>query len=1111
MIQLPNSDDASDQDPARPGRGTRNSAVNENVPADGSLNMASVLEALRKTKAGMQRLGDRLSEPLAIVGIGCRFPGATSPDDFWELLHQGRAVDTHAGDRWTNELKSDREKQPGRITANRVGWLDQIDQFDAAFFGISGREAASLDPQQRLLLEVAWETFENAGIAPQSCRGRRVGAFVGMCSNDYLYRLTRRDSESIDTYMSTGNAHGAAAGRLSYVMDWRGPSVAVDTACSSSLTAVHLAARSLRYGDCDMAIAMGVNVILAPELSISLSQAGMLSPTGRCHAFSSDADGFVRGEGCGAVLLKRLSDAIKDQDPILCVVRGSATNQDGRSVGLTAPNGNAQQAVIRAAIADARLTAEQIDYLETHGTGTPLGDPIEVDALRQVFGPSREPSRPLQIGSVKTNVGHLEGAAGIAGMIKVILSLKNNYLPPHLHCDELSKAIDWQWPVEVIRQKRSWESAKPRIAGVSSFGFGGSNAHVILSDAPSVHPLSPAASTEGTVIARPVASGVQLENSPAPNLTPQPSLFVLSAKSPKALRQYAERFAASLSAISLPLVDVCFSAATTRDVFEHRIGIVAGTTQELVAELQRYADGNPSSQTITEVSTSENRLLGDDRVCELRSVAMAFLRGETISWKEHFPPTAKRVPLPTYPFQRSRRWIDDTPVCLPMSALSSKSVAPVDRLATTLLSTTHDAPARNVSTGHALLQRKLNLAGKETIFETNLEQFTYLHDHVVRGMKLFPAAGLLELALEAGRAVSPDLTSIDSFKILRPLPLRGSDPTCVQVIVSPGEQTRELTIAALDTLSENGQWHTIAQCRVANMSPQSDTPCPSEIPSHAPTEDETLALNTQCGTETSAHDHYKAMHDAGLNYGPAFRGLQSRRNTVVDGQTASTGRTKLPSGLDSDGYQLHPALLDACFQVAAGVIPSSTNAWIPVGVDHVAAHQSANADQTLQVTSTLRRSSNASTEDDSLSIDLTITDADGSPVMTVTGLTLTPITIVAPATTTADESASDTDSANQQQKSPEEIRQDLHERIAEIMGLEIDEVPLAQSLDALGLDSLMAFELRDEMQQEFGIEVPLDLFFEDSTLDTFLNQVIEQIATAEPPVASEDGWVEGAL
>ena len=253
------------------------------------------------------------------------------------------------------------------------------------------------------------------------------------------------------------------------------------------------------------------------------------------------------------------------------------------------------------------------------------------------------------------------------------------------------------------------------------------------------------------------------------------------------------------------------------------------------------------------------------------------------------------------------------------------------------------------------------------------------------------------------------------------------------------------------------------------------------------------------------------MHDAGLNYGPAFQGLQSRRTTVVDGQTVSTGLTKLPSGLDSDGYQLHPALLDACFQVAAGVVPSSTNAWIPVGIDHVQTHQSANTDQTLQVTSMLRRSAGGETEDDSLSIDLAITDADGSPVMSVTGLTLTPITIVAPATSTSDESASETDSANQQQKSPEEIRQHLHERIAEIMGLEIDEVPLAQSLDALGLDSLMAFELRDEMQQEFGIEVPLDLFFEDSTLDTFLNQVIEQIANAEPPVASEDGWVEGAL
>ncbi|MBB3210249.1 acyl transferase domain-containing protein [Rhodopirellula rubra] len=1111
MIQLPNSDDAADQDPSRSGRGPRNPAAGENTSAAGNVNMASVLEALRKTKAGMQRLGDRLSEPLAVVGIGCRFPAAPSPDAFWNLLQNGDAADTHAGDRWSSELASGQEKQPGRITANRVGWLDQIDQFDAAFFGISGREAVSLDPQQRLLLEVAWETLENAGIAPQSCRGRRVGAFVGMCSNDYLYRLTRRDPEAIDTYMSTGNAHGAAAGRLSYVMDWRGPSVAVDTACSSSLTAVHLAARSLRYGDCDMAIAMGVNVILAPELSISLSQAGMLSPTGRCHAFSSDADGFVRGEGCGAVLLKRLSDAVKDNDPIYCVVRGSATNQDGRSVGLTAPNGHAQQAVIRAAIADARLSAEQIDYLETHGTGTPLGDPIEIDALRQVFAPSREPSRPLRIGSVKTNVGHLEGAAGIAGIIKVILSLKNRCLPPHLHCDRLSEAIDWNWPVEVTRDKQSWESPQPRVAGISSFGFGGSNAHVILSDAPAVHPLSPAASPEGTVVARPVASGLELESGLEPINNAGPSLFVLSAKSSLALRQYAAKFVDALSTQPQSLSDVCFSVATTRDCFEHRMGIVAESLEELIDELRRFADGNPSSRVISEVSASENRLIGDDRVCLLRGVAMSFLRGETIEWKDHFPPTAKRVTLPTYPFQRSRRWLDDAPVCLPMSAICPSEIASIDKSLTQRDNNAGDpksvaASATNDTLLSSLLQRKLNLAGDETIFETDLSSFSYLHDHVVRGMTLFPAAGLVELALAAGKAVSPALNAIESLQIARPLPIRSDGPTWVQVIVSPGEQNRRLRVATLDA-SNGGSWRTVAECQLKTQTPQTGVNRTAAITDDIEFSRDELAADH----EITNHEHYQIMRDAGLNYGDTFRGLRSRRDAVVGQRIVSIGETGLPETLDSHGYQMHPAWLDACLQVAAGLIPESQNAWIPVGFDRISAHRIPAQNQPLRVMATRQGSDDLSAIDDSLSIDLTINDGSGQLVMTIEGLTLTPIAILPTGNKPTADDICETTAGTSPERSPAEIREHLHERIAEIMGLELDEVPLAQSLDALGLDSLMAFELRDEMQQDFGIEVPLDLFFEASTLDTFLNQVIERIATVDPPVANEDGWVEGAL
>ncbi len=355
-----------------------------------------VAAALHAATTKLQRVRERMHEPLAVIGVGCRFPGSHGPTRFWEMLVHGHCpISQTPKDRWSDSLTATQTKQQGKITSNQGAFLEDVDRWDAAFFGISRREAVSLDPQHRLLLTVAWETLEHAGLDPDQLRGSRTGVFVGMCSSDYLHRLTTRELPQIDAYLGTGNAHAAAVGRLSYLLHWQGPSIAVDTACSSSLTAVHLAARSLRARDCDLALVGGVNLILSPELSINLSQAGMLSPTGRCHTFSSDADGFVRGEGCGVLLLKRLSDARADGDRILCLLRGSAVNQDGRSNGLTAPNGLAQQAVIRSALADAQLQPHEIDYIEAHGTGTPLGDPIEMGALGSVFAPHRPPQQPL--------------------------------------------------------------------------------------------------------------------------------------------------------------------------------------------------------------------------------------------------------------------------------------------------------------------------------------------------------------------------------------------------------------------------------------------------------------------------------------------------------------------------------------------------------------------------------------------------------------------------------------------------------------------------------------------------------------------------------------------
>lgn len=364
-------------------------------------------------------------EPIAIVGMGCRYPGGVSDlESFWSLLRRGvDAISEVPESRWDMDRYS-RPGGPGNSSTRFGGFIDRHDEFDAHFFGIAPREAVSMDPQQRLLLETAWEALENAGRASQRLEGSRTGVFVGVSGIDYGKLLLSRDPAQFDAYAVPGASHAVAAGRISYLLGLQGPCLALDTACSSSLVALHLACRSLRGDECNMALAGGVNLLLTPEVTIALSQANMLAADGRCKTFDSAADGFVRGEGAGVLVLRRLSDAIADGDRILAVIRGSAINQDGRSNGLTAPSGPAQESVIRDALSDAGLEPADVQYVEAHGTGTRLGDPIELQALASVLCADRGANDPLTLGSVKTNFGHLESAAGIAGVMKAVSTLR---------------------------------------------------------------------------------------------------------------------------------------------------------------------------------------------------------------------------------------------------------------------------------------------------------------------------------------------------------------------------------------------------------------------------------------------------------------------------------------------------------------------------------------------------------------------------------------------------------------------------------------------------------------------------------------------------------------
>jgi acyl transferase domain-containing protein len=542
------------------------------LPADTPLE-PRVRAALRAAAGRLEAARLQRSEPLAVIGMACRFPQAASLADFWQLLAEGRdAITAAPPERWdSRSLQATAAKARGRLAFTGGGFLADVDRFDCGFFEISHREARSLDPQQRLLLEIAWETLEHAGIAPATTAGGRHGVFAGICSNDYLLRLAQADLAAVDPYFSTGNAHGTAAGRVAYFLRWQGPALAIDTACSSSLVAVHLAMQSLHDDECDTALALGVNLMLAPQLGVSLSQAGVLSPSGACRAFAAGADGFVRGEGCGGILLKRLSRARQDGDRIVAVLRGSAINQDGRSNGLTAPNGTAQQAVIRAALEDAGLAADEIDYVEAHGTGTPLGDPIEMHALSSVFSPR---ARPLRVGSVKTNIGHLEGAAGIAGLIKTCLALDHGLIPRHLHFDRPSEQIAWAEGFEIPRDVAAWErqQGRPRRAGVSSFGFGGTNAHVIVEE-------PPAAAAEP----------------PGPPPGRECGWLKLSAQSPAVLRAQARRLAealaddGTLAAARLP--ELVFAANVGRGDMACRAAVAAPSRARLLRGLTSLSRG----------------------------------------------------------------------------------------------------------------------------------------------------------------------------------------------------------------------------------------------------------------------------------------------------------------------------------------------------------------------------------------------------------------------------------------------------------------------------------------------------------------------------------------
>ncbi len=605
------------------------------------------LVEIRRLRAELESCRRGQLEPVAIIGLAVRLPGGiTSPEGFWKALAEGKdLITTVPPERWNAQAYwSPDGDQPGTMYDTHGGFLSDIDAFDADLFGIHPREAASMDPQHRILLELTWEALERATIDPRSLKNTQTGIYLGLTNSDYG-RLLIDAPRTIDGYTGVGAAASIAAGRLAYFLGTHGPALAIDTACSSSLVAVHQAVQSLRKGEIDLAIVGAANLILSPEMNVSFSRTRMLSRDGRCKTFDASADGYVRAEGCCVVVLKRLADAARDNDRVLAKIHGTAVNQDGRSAGITAPNGPAQEAVMRAALADAGVQPGEISYVEAHGTGTPLGDPMEVQAIGAVYGAGRSSEAPLRIGSVKTNLGHTEAAAGLTGLIKTLLMMQPGHgIAPNLHFKQPSPQIDWaRWAIEVPVQLTAWSNEATRYAGVSSFGFSGTNAHLIVGCPEEV--AAPGAVRNETDVTE-----------------EKEWLLRLSANNEAALRILAHRYVDYLRQTDENFRDICFTTAAGRAQLKHRLAVIARNAEAAAELLESWLNGRAVAGVMTSADTLQASQ-PDGGTDELKRIQQEFVAGGTPRQADQFwQGPRRRVALPLYPFQRQRYWFGDPPL-----------------------------------------------------------------------------------------------------------------------------------------------------------------------------------------------------------------------------------------------------------------------------------------------------------------------------------------------------------------------------------------------------------------------------------------------------------------
>jgi polyketide synthase PksM len=842
---------------------------------------------------------DEVEEPLAIIGMSGTMPQSPDLDSFWRHLEQRDDLITEIpSDRWDwREIYGDAHADDNKTPVKWGGFIPEVDKFDPLFFGISPKEAGCMDPQQRLFLETVWKTIEDAGYRPSELAGTRTGIFVGVSTSDYI-ELYDKQALGIVPQTSTGMANSVVANRVSYLLGLHGPSEPVDTACSSALVAIHHAVEAIRSGSCDQAIAGGVNVILTPTLHISFSKAGMLSEDGRCRTFDKDASGYVRGEGVGAIWIKPLSKAEADGDHIYGLIRGSAVNHGGRANSLTAPNPNAQAELLFSAYSRAGIDPGTVGYIETHGTGTRLGDPVELNGLKKAFarlyearGEEVPSEKRCALGSVKTNVGHLETAAGIAGVLKVLLALRHGKLPGNVHFHELNPFIRLEdSPFYVLDETRTWEPLKdrqgrvlPRRAGVSSFGFGGANAHLILEEY-----VAPRGST-------PVELGA--------------NVVVLSAKDDERLMDQVRQLASFLESHSVEWTSLVYTLQLGREAMPSRLAIVASGLEELKEKLAQVAGGQlkvagvhrgqvegtgEGAELLVEGAEGAEflRVVLEQR--KFDKLARLWVQGTQIDWRLLYRgQRPRRIPLPTYPFARERHWIPEAPA----GARSSEQVHPwLGRI----------EPSASLGQGLVFTRR---LSKSEPV----------LRDHRVRGQATLP--GVYTLVLAASAAAQLRLGSayrITGVAWLQPLVV---GPAGAELAFSVRREGDSLRFSVESTLGAGGTEHARGELH-AGGAPGAEVSL------------DLAAIKARCPNSREREALYQAFERAGLSYGGSFQGVQR----LWSNEREALGELTLPggSGHPSAPAGLYPGLLDSALQVAAGITGRQSSALrVPFSVGEV--------------------------------------------------------------------------------------------------------------------------------------------------------------------------------